>query len=650
MDEMIEPNPALEALGRRLRDRFDTIKGERRWIEERWLQDLRQYKGIYEPEEVARIDQSRSHSFTRMTRIKVKGIDARLMDLLFPAGSEDNWAIEPTPSPDVQADPATLMQAQMALGRPLLDGEMTDLVSHEAKAAAKAMTTEIRDQLSEVRYRKIMREVIHSGNLYGTGVLKGPLVNRKMKKRWQMDPMTGQWVPMQEPVLLPYIEFTPVWDLYPDSQATSFLEARYCFQRNVLAKHTLLGLAEREDFDGGLIRRYIKEHREGDHQPIWWETQLRLLGLNTIATNVKVKRYEVLEYWGAVSAEDLGTLGLPLGEAEDDITEYWATVWLLGNNVIKAELQPIEGVTLPYYSFYFDKDETSIFGEGVPTIMRDDQKGLNAAIRAMMDNAAVCAGPQFEVNLDLLEPNEDPRAVYPFRVWVRSGIGAEAAYEAVKVKQLPNYTQELQTIVQMFMNNIHESTLPSYMHGEASSKGSVGRTVGGLSLLMSAAQFPLKDQLTSIDDDVLRPFLQAMYNWNMQFNPKPEIKGDFSVVVKGTSSLVAREIRAQNLEQFAQSTLNPYDAPFIDRLELAKQRAQVQELGEGIVRDAESMMAQQLFQPLIDQETHGQPTQQGPSPGPLDSVQGYGGNAGVYQPVGPASGGDQGPADDRRDQ
>jgi len=72
----------------------------------------------------------------------------------------------------------------------------------------------------------------------------------------------------------------------------------------------------------------------------------------------------------------------------------FANVWLLPDGeVIRAVLQPIEGQTWPYQLYYLDKDETSIFGEGLASIMRDDQEMINAAIRMLLDNAAKTPAP-----------------------------------------------------------------------------------------------------------------------------------------------------------------------------------------------------------------------------------------------------------------
>lgn len=628
----------LQTLGHRLRALFDTTKSERSAVEDRWLRDLRQYKGLYDPEELARMQHNRSRAFTRMTRVKVKSVDARLMDLMFPAGSEDNWTIEPTPNPDVQVPAITRFQMEQQLQRPLTAVENRALAVETAKEAGANMSREIRDQLAEVGYRKIMKEVIHSGDLYGTGVLKGPLVSKTVKKTWVMG-LSGEWNLTNAPLLMPYIEFVPVWHLYPDTSATDFASARFVFQRNIMPRHAVMDLADRPDFLGDVVRSYVREHKDGDILPLSWENELRRMGLN-YAAQANDKRFEVLEYWGVVSAEDMGELGLMPDPSMVD-EELWGTVWLLGNKVIKAELQPIEGVKVPFYAYYYDKDETSIFGEGVSAIMRDEQKGLNASLRAVMDNAAICAGPQFEVNVDLLSQDDDPRDAHPFRVWLRSGVGAEANYPALRVQQLPSYTNEFLQIFKLFEENIHESTIPSYMHGEGVSKGSVGRTVGGLSMLMGAAQVTLKDQLSSIDD-VVRDFIGGMYHWNMQFNPKPEIKGDFSVVVKGTSSLVAREVRAQNLDQFAQSTLNQVDQPFVNRYELLKQRVRVLELGDSILNDKDEQMRAQVMDPAIDVGLYNDQTAAAPVPATANTEPGV--SAGVGAISGQPPGGIEGQA------
>lgn len=589
----------IDALGLRLQALYSRAKSDRYTAELRWLEDLRQYKGVYDPAEAAKFTPGKSKSFTRMTRIKVKSATARMMDLVFPAGSEDNWSINPTPVPEGEVSPQLMMQLAQQLQRLPTAEEQRIALNAQVDEAARLMELEIRDQLVDAKYRKLMKLVIQSGNLFGTGILKGPLVNRDYRKAWSPNP-DGTWSLSNVPTLKPFIDFTPVWEMYPDTLAATFSEARYNFQRSIMPKHMVLDLAQRPDFSAKEIKQYLRDHPDGDSTMLFWEVELRRLGWNLTGNTAQGKRYEVVEFWGVIDAKELIDLGMQL--PDDSMEEYWANVWMLGPKIIKVDVQPIEGMQLPYYAYYWDKDETSIFGEGIPSIMRDDQTSLNAATRALQDNAAICAGPQLEANVDLLAPNEDVRDVYPFKVWQRSGVGQEAQYPAIRSIKMESHSQEYMALANFFANNIHEATIPSYMHGEATSKGSVGRTASGLSMLMSSAQVTFKDQLFSLDDDVQRPFIEGMYHWNMQFNSKPEIKGDFSVNVKGTSSLVAREIRAQNLEQFANSTMNQFDAPYIDRHALNKQRAKVLELGDDIVLDKSQAILNMATQDIQNAE------------------------------------------------
>jgi hypothetical protein len=117
--------------------------------------------------------------------------------------------------------------------------------------------------------------------------------------------------------------------------------------------------------------------------------------------SVRKNRFEVKEFWGYVSTEDLGKYDPELVAEEklEGESEVFVNAWMLGPVIIRLEVKPIESISFPYYFYYYDKDEVSLFGEGIPSIMRDTQELFNASIRAMLDNAAICAGPFLEANL-----------------------------------------------------------------------------------------------------------------------------------------------------------------------------------------------------------------------------------------------------------
>lgn len=579
----------LTNLGTKLRALFDQAKRDRQGYELQWLRDLRQFKGVYDPTVEQKFGKYQSRTFVRITRKKVTTYTSRMMELLFPANNDKNWNIEPTPepAPEIVMTPLgkamlAVRQQEMAAQDPnaqISEDDLEELLSEIAKAACDKMKTAIQDQLAEVQYRAECKKVIHSGNLYGTGILKAPMVQRKTRRAWVVGE-DGEWRMETIERLAPYVEHVKLWNYYPDMQATEIDSAQHHFQLHQMNPAELADLERMPGFDSAIIREYRRNFANGDAEVQTYRNELDALNDGT-ATAAKARAdglYDVVEGWALVSGADLLEAGVEIPEDRaDDV--MWANVWLLGEFVIKAEVEPLEGLSHPYHVYYFDKDETSIFGEGVASIMRDDQTRLNAVNRAMMDNAAQTVGNMWDVNVTLLMPGEDPRDLYPNRVFLRNGSGME---QAVRPLVTPNQTPHFMALAQNIEQNIHELTIPSYMHGE--SDGGVGSTVGGLSMMIGAANVDIKDQVRSFDDGITSPVIRALYHWNMIFNPDPNVRGDFEVKAIGSSSLVAKEVRTQQLDVAAGQLQSPAFAPAVDFHRLAEKMMEVRDLGgEGIV-------------------------------------------------------------------
>ena len=280
----------------------------------------------------------------------------------------------------------------------------------------------------------------------------------------------------------------------------------------------------------------------------------------------------------------------------DPLETRWVNLWVLGDFVIKMAIAPIEGMEHLYHLYYFDKDETSFWAEGLATLMRDDQDGVNASTRAMMDNAARTVGPMWEVNVDLLPPGERTRDVYPDRVIFRRGAPQSPAVRAV---QTDSRIKEFLSLRETFESNIHENTVPSYMHGE-NDKG-VGRTVGGLSMLMGAANVNIKEQIGHFDDGITKTVIRGMYHWNMMFNQNPMIKGDYEVIARGSTSLVAKELRAQQLDQLLPMLSAPQFVPFINNRTLLGEIFKARDLDDSeILLNEEQANDRAMLQQEID--------------------------------------------------
>lgn len=622
----------LTRLSMALRGRFEQEARLRVDVENRWLMDLRQYKGRYEPDEWQRLEQdaSRSKVFYKITRKKVRAFDARMVDMLFPGGRARNWSIAATPEPSPGLTPLAeeLLQAEQQsqlqelaetvaaeqqvpveqVLATLQQGELPIEVGPEAvyrirkeaaTAACERMQTVIADQLAEVNYKRLCRQVIHSGNLYGVGLLKSPLAQLKQRPVWQFASDQQRWQMVPQETLVPFLEFVPIWSFYPDSSARCLTDCTYMFQRHVMSREQVAALADRPGFDRALIGSYLAAFPQGDTSPRPWET---LLDVQTVSrgenkTERTWQRYEVLEYWGVLDDELAQQAGLATAGEPDSMRAIWQCVWVLGDLVIKQGASPIEGMNHLYHAYHFEEDDTTFWSEGIASIIRDDQTCLNAANRAMMDNAAMTVGAMFEINTDLVSPRENVRDVRPNKVLLRTGDSRQPAIRDIQVQSRIN---EFLAIRSMFEQQINDATVPAYMQG--GSVGGAGRTASGLSMMMGSASMDIKDQILLFDNGITRPLIKSLYHWNMSLNDDPYIKGDYEVVATGTSSLMAKEVLGTQLDQLLPVLSNPMYAAFIDTRKLIEMMLQIRDLQDtGILLSDERYNQIQALQQQIQQ-------------------------------------------------
>lgn len=600
---------AATVLASQLRSEFEDAEKRRRLQEEVWIEDLRQYKGLYDPSVYARIGPNRCKLFVRLTRSKVKAMQSKLMELLFPKGDK-NWSLEPSAVPEVTAerhfqDVMELIMARAKQGippavRPTED-EVKDWIKRRAAKAAAGMSTAIDDQLNAIHWRREAWKTLWSGHMYGTGIIKGPLTEVAMVKQYKRQAMaTGQGFnagvgPMRMEITSrtrPALYNAPVWNLYPDPYAREFDAAEFVWERHVLGPKALLETANRLGFNLPAVTQYMRDHQAGDViQLRRFEQDLRTLSTSAETHDAPRNRYELLERWGTVMGWQLHNAGMDIPD-ELLVMPYETCVFLLGNTMVKALLNPLPVGWNPYKAYYLDKDETSIWGEGVPRISRDMQSGFNAAFRMSLDNGAISSGPLIEANRNLLDDEEDTENVGPWRVFVRSGLGADAAAPAVRVYNVDSHVQEHMEIAKTMKDLGDEvSSVPAYTYGAPSSKA--GNTLGGLSMLMGQVNLALKDVVSNWDFGISEPVIEGMYDWNMAYHPDESIKGDFECQARGASSLVAKELAAQAHMMFLQATANPLDAPFVKRDYLLREAAKSMDLApdKAVVTEDEAMEA-----------------------------------------------------------
>ena len=592
-------NEKLATIGTKLRAKFTEYDADRQPLEQQWLRNFRQFRGVYDADILSKIPAGRSKVYPLDTQVKVLGFVAKIMELMFPA-NEKNWSVSPSPVPDInqsdiQAIIDGLQERAQEEQREVTNSDIEDAVFRYAEDRARAMERECSDQLSEAGYTTMARKALRSGGMYGFGVTKGPLVEFRMRRSWKFNEEQSQYQAETTQVPVPYYEHCKVWDLYPDLSATSWAHQEGLFERVVFSRNDLHKLTDDEAFDGALIRKFVRENPEGNHKPRPHETELANTRHGQTAHKDLVGRhYEVMRWYGFMSGADMSAAGIdvPTDKMDRDVL---MDIWLLDEQVIRANVSPFgENVHEMYHAFIAEDDEeVGITGIGMPEKLRDTQLKLCSIDRMTMDNAATSAGPIFEVNDDLIKRGQDTDTIHSFKVIHREGVGAEAGYPAIRDINVNSHINDLISLRRKVQEQMDvESNLPSFLFGNTEGMGEAFRTTSNMSMLQGGAMMVTKDVIRSFDRWI-ESVIGSLYEWNMEFNDKTSIKGDFQVMARGTNSLVAKELRGIALDQFIQ-TLDDDDKQLLKRREVLIDRLQARDLPVDRVVDieeAEQIMA-----------------------------------------------------------
>ena len=577
----------------------------RRIKEIEWIEDLRQAKGIYDPEVATKITGSSVHP--KYTRSKEIPAVAKLNNMLFPS-NDRNWDIQISPKPKVSDEAMNLIiQSLVQLdeqGQPQMPTqEMVQKgIAEFAIKACDGMRETIDDQLTALKFSIAQKKMIKSAVRFGTGILKGPL-SKSFKLIETIQRPGGTFEQVENITYSPDVAFLPIWYWYPDMSTSELEQMDYSYELHPMTKQELRRLARREDFMGEVITKFVADNPSGNYKFRNWEVELYTIKDEAVPTTA-VKKYEVWERWGYVEGEMLKSAyeatvaELPEGFNENE--DYWANIWILGDKVIKAIINPLpddpksKEVTKIYHVFYYEKDESSLWGSGLPRSIKDTDETICAATRAMLDNAARVSGPIVEINVDLLAPDETPENLHPNRIFQREGRSNEANFPAIRAINIDSHIREYIEIISLFKSmGDEESSMPAFVNGESGGN----ETARGMSIRSSNTNVTIGDIIKNFDD-CNESFLRAMYAWNMEFNPDETIKGDFEVKAKGSTSLMTKELRIQALDYFS-TTLTPSDEPYIQRGNLLRIRSRAHDLHpEDFINTDE--VAQQIIQSQQD--------------------------------------------------
>lgn len=650
-------NPLVDLV----KSRYDVARLARRPHEQRWLRAISNYRGDINGK-AAFIETEISKAFIKITKTKVLAAYGQLLEVLLlndripidivnsiePFDFPDTLHIDPDDPIEDGSQPPEQPPADLVGypgdGKDLKPGEtlaqrvvnwVKDRIGEGAKTkegagtapgriilspseeVAAQMNKRIHDQFEEMDMATVLRQSAFEMVLLGTGLIDGPFTVTKEYPDWSDD---GVYTPKKQDI--PIYRSVSILDIYPDPNARNQGELDWIVRRRKMSDSDLRQLKKNVTFRRDAIDRVLVQNpnyvKESFETSIEENTQ-----------QVMTDRYEVFEYWGNFTEKFLADQGISLGfEWPKDVEELPFNVWVCANEFIRLVINPLVPARLPYYFAPYEFNPYSVFGVGLAENMDDTQVLMNGFMRLAVDNAVLSGSVMLEIDESVLAPGQD-YAVESGKIWRKQTQTQQASVRPIVI---PNTSQQNMQMFDQARRLADEATgIPSFSHGLTGVQG-VGRTSSGISMLLGAASLTTKTVVKNCDDYWFKPIGYSDYCWNMQNRFDPKLRGDVSVVARGTANMLQKETRLQKNLQFAQTFAPiPQAAAWINWKELVKDTGKALEVDVEKLMNAPDeyqlqlklhmmMMQKQQAQAAQQPQQGGQPAQPGD--------QGFSGNSG----------------------
>jgi len=576
-------NKVVLGLTAHLRACWDAARQAKKPIENIMLRALRQRNGKYEADKLKQIhEQGGSDIYMMVTEVKCRAAESWLRDILLDTGTPP-WDLNPTPIPDLSPEQTAELQNAFATvvtriveneGRAPTPDEMIELkemVGQEyrfklleaADNRAQKMKVKISDQFAQGGWADSFNEFITDLVTYPCAFIKGPVVRRQRRLGWGRG-ADGKTVVEATETIAPEFERVDPFRIYPEP-GISHINEGYIFEHHPLSRTELSELIGVPGYDDDAIRKVL----EVGNGSSWINEDVELIKdeeeRKFHSFNRPTEVYDALEFWGKVTGKMLIEWGIDEEEIEEEHREYDANVWIVGNYVIKAILNYDPLGEKPYAKTSFIKRPGSFWGSGIPEIIEDIQNVCNAAARALVNNMGISSGPQVEVNLERIPPNEDITQLHPWKIWQVTNDPLGSSAPAVRFTQPDDNANTLLGVYDKFSKLADDhSGIPSYVYGDLNVQGA-GRTSSGLSMLMGAAGKGIRQVVMHIDSDVIKPVVHRQFVYNMRYDDDETIKGDVEIMPKGSINLAVKEtVNIRRLE-FLNATANQIDMEIVGK-------------------------------------------------------------------------------------
>jgi len=600
-----------------IRQQWDMMVRHRNTVNgwsDRLLSSLRAMQGQYEPQKLAEIRKfGGSEVYARLIAAKCRGATSLLRDVYL--GADRAWGLQEPSDPTVpnealqSIERMVTLEAQSAAmgspgapeaGVPPVPGQMpgVDMIQKRvfqlmqaareaAKKHAHEQTLIAEDKLDEIltqgNFYEALSDVLIDIPSYPFACMKGPTVRMVTDITWQ-----GR-VPNQTRRAKLWWERVSPFDVWW-TPGVSDIDAAEMIHRIRITRTDLNDLIGLPGYNTENIRAVLQFYGSAGLTENWDSTDASravmenrenpVMNLSSLITT--------LEFHGNVQGRMLLEYGFDASQIPDPLRDYSVQAWLIGQYLIKVQLNPNPRRRKPFYVTSFEKQPGSPIGNGIPDIVSDLQEVCNATLRAVVNNISISSGPQVVINEDRLSGQENTEEMYPWKRWRTTNPAVAGSTEkAIDFFQPQSNANELLQVFNAFYGLADDvSAIPKYLSGN-SPGGGAGRTASGLAMLMGNASKILQTVCANIDGDMMNPCLRDLLDLVLMTDTSGLLTGEEQVVPKGVAVAVQRETMRQRQLEFLQLTGNPIDMQIIG----PKGRAAVlRSVSTGIGLDGETIV------------------------------------------------------------
>ena len=425
-----------------------------------------------------------------------------------------------------------------------------------ARKKAKTAETRIYDWMVACQYQGQMRKVVFDAARIGVGILKAPYP-KPSRAIAVMKAAAGKGVDIAiREKVSPAAAWVDPWDIFPDAACGENIhDGDYCFERDRMSPKQVRDLKKIPGYINAQIDRVLLEGAQKANTDD---------GANAGGASGGERktrgRFEVWYFYGTLKREEMAALNAAAGQPDgpDDQEQVYAIVTLINDHAVRATINPLDSGSFPYHSVPWQRRAGSWAGIGVAEQLKMPQRTVNAATRAMLNNAGKAAGSQFFIDRTRMKPMDGSWTVTPDKFWEVTGDGAgQPVSEAFAVVQIPNMTEALMQIVQYGMQLAEESTsIPLVTQGQSGE--TTPDTFGATQLQDTNANQLVRSIGYSFDDFITEPVVRGFYEWLLLDPDVPDDeKGEFTIDAHGSIALVERAIQDQTIGQMGQMAVNP---------------------------------------------------------------------------------------------